>query len=39
LREEIHKAEIERLTKEMEVLKLEGTNKQRGEAEVGIFFL
>ncbi len=29
---------MERLTKEMEVLKLESTNKQRGEAEVRILF-
>ena len=36
LREEKHKAEMERYTKELEALKWENMNSRRGEVEVGI---
>jgi hypothetical protein len=39
LREEKHKAEMERYTKELEALKWENVNSRRGEVEVGPFVL
>jgi len=36
LREEKNKADMERFTKEMELLRWENANCRRGEAEVGI---
>ena len=38
LREEKHKAEIERCTKELEALRWENMNSRRGEVEVGTWF-
>ena len=38
LREEKHKAEMERYTKELETLRWESMNSRRGEAEVGTWF-
>lgn len=35
LREEKHKAEMERFNKELEVLRWESANSKRGEVEVG----
>lgn len=37
LREEKHKVEMERCTKELEALKWENVNARRGEVEVGTF--
>ena len=39
LREEKNKADMERFTKEMELLRWENANCRRGEAEVGISFV
>ena len=39
LREEKHKAEMERYTKELESLRWENMNSKRGEVEVGFFLL
>ena len=38
LREEKHKVELERCTKELETLRWENVNSRRGEVEVGILF-
>jgi hypothetical protein len=38
LREEKHKAEMERYTKELEALRWENMNSKRGEVEVGTFY-
>jgi anthranilate synthase/indole-3-glycerol phosphate synthase/phosphoribosylanthranilate isomerase len=38
LREEKHKTEMEKVMKELEMLKWESTNSRRGEAEVRFFF-
>ena len=38
LREEKHKAEIERCTRELEALRWENMNSRRGEVEVGTWF-
>jgi hypothetical protein len=38
LREEKHKAEMERCTKELEALRWENMNSRRGEVEVGTWF-
>ena len=38
LREEKHKAEMERYSKELEALRWENMNSRRGEAEVGTWF-
>ena len=38
LREEKHKAEMEKYTKELEALRWESMNSRRGEVEVGAWF-